>query len=369
MALSFANLEQLAKNAGFSNTLAPVMAAIALAESSGNPSSTNPLDNGGKQTSWGLWQISYGTHQAPANWSDPQTNANLAYQKYLNQGLGAWGSYTSGRYRDFMSSTSTSTPSSLSAQPTWLKDMVSWIQSGGNLSMWDRAKHAAQGEGGVDLTAPPGTPVYALGTGPLLSAEYFSALGQSHPGAVLSQQVNVPGVGPQNIYYQHIDLLPDFTHCTGGNCQGRIIQAGQQIGTVGSVGETEVGFNAAPSWGALYGPSNVPGPWITQPESWISALMQGNPTPLNTSALSSTATTGSGAPIIGPLIDWLNTTLAPILDWISKPTRVIKLVVGLIMVGAALYMLVGTGEQKVVAALPPEVKDAAKVAETAAIAA
>lgn len=78
---------------------ASLMAAIALAESSGNASATNPNDNNGTQTSYGLWQISTGTHTAPStNWSDPAANAALALQKLQSQGLGAWGTYTSGAY-------------------------------------------------------------------------------------------------------------------------------------------------------------------------------------------------------------------------------------------------------------------------------
>ena len=83
---------------------ATLMAAIAEAESGGNPDATNPTDNGGTQTSWGLWQISLGNHQAPAsNWADPAENAKLAIGKLQSQGLGAWGTYTSGAYKAYMS--------------------------------------------------------------------------------------------------------------------------------------------------------------------------------------------------------------------------------------------------------------------------
>lgn len=100
--LNTAQLEQLAIRAGFNASQAPTMAAIALAESGGCPTSTNPYDNNGTQTSWGLWQISYGNHIAPSHWNDPQTNANLAYQKYTTQGLGAWGTYTTGKYKNYL---------------------------------------------------------------------------------------------------------------------------------------------------------------------------------------------------------------------------------------------------------------------------
>jgi hypothetical protein len=162
--------------------------------------------------------------------------------------------------------------------PAWLQDMVTWIQSGGKAQMYDRAGFTAgvsnklRGEGGVDLAAPIGTPVYALASGPLTSAQTFAAVGQGHPGAVLSQLVDVPGVGVEDIYYQHINLLPGFMPCLGGDCQGRTIQKGQEIGTVGSAGETEVGFNPSNTWGSLYGPP-AKGPWPDKPEPWIADLM------------------------------------------------------------------------------------------------
>lgn len=84
-------------------TWAALMAAIALAESAGNPDATNPTDNGGTQTSWGLWQISLGNHSEPApNWNDPIENAKLAIGKLDSQGLTAWGTYNSGAYKQFL---------------------------------------------------------------------------------------------------------------------------------------------------------------------------------------------------------------------------------------------------------------------------
>lgn len=101
--LTYAQLEALWINNGGSKSQAPVMAAIALAESSGNPAAVNRTDNNGRQTSWGLWQISDGTHNMPAaNILDPNVNAKQAVAKMRTQGLGAWGTYTSGKYRDFL---------------------------------------------------------------------------------------------------------------------------------------------------------------------------------------------------------------------------------------------------------------------------
>ncbi len=103
--LTFAQLEAVAGEGGFPKSMEPLMAAIALAESSGNPQSTNPTDNNGTQTSWGLWQISTGTHAEPApNWYDPVENAKLAYGKWKSQGLRAWGTYDTGAYKRYLPS-------------------------------------------------------------------------------------------------------------------------------------------------------------------------------------------------------------------------------------------------------------------------
>jgi Lysozyme like domain len=102
---TFTQLEALWKQVAPSElqVLAPVMAAIALAESSGDPTNVNPTDNNGTQSSYGLWQISNGTHSPPApNWADPLENARLALQKYETQGLGAWGTYGGTAYKQYL---------------------------------------------------------------------------------------------------------------------------------------------------------------------------------------------------------------------------------------------------------------------------
>lgn len=117
MILSYAQLKGLWLNASkgtkyHSNTWATLMAAIAEAESGGNANAQNDNDNGGTQSSFGLWQISTGTHTPPAaNWADPSENAKLAIAK-LNtpQGLSAWGTYDSGAYKAYMHGATTPDP-------------------------------------------------------------------------------------------------------------------------------------------------------------------------------------------------------------------------------------------------------------------
>jgi Lysozyme like domain len=102
---TFAQLQGLWINAGGPAAVAPVAAAIALAESGGCTTALNATDNGGTQSSFGLWQISTGTHTPPsAGWADGGTNAALAVGKYRGAGgFSPWGTYASGAYKAFLS--------------------------------------------------------------------------------------------------------------------------------------------------------------------------------------------------------------------------------------------------------------------------
>jgi hypothetical protein len=107
---SYAELEGLWINAGGPKALAPVAAAIAEAESGGNSDAYNPNDNNGTQSSYGLWQISTGTHTPPSpNWADPATNAKLAVGKWQGAGrsFSPWGTFDSGAYKAYLSSKTT----------------------------------------------------------------------------------------------------------------------------------------------------------------------------------------------------------------------------------------------------------------------
>lgn len=89
-------------DAGGSPKLANLMAAIAMAESSGNPTAVNHNTNG--STDYGLWQINSSHTQYNANklLSDPLYNAKAAVAIEKSQGLGAWTTYSSGAYKQFM---------------------------------------------------------------------------------------------------------------------------------------------------------------------------------------------------------------------------------------------------------------------------
>lgn len=185
-------------------------------------------------------------------------------------------------------------------QPSYLKDLLAWIAnpSISMYGMWDSPTPGLHldgtvtpGEGGVDLDAKTGTPVYALATGPIVGAGYWNDANHG----VITQRVNVPGAGVQDIYYQHITLAPNIAHCSSVGSCSQTITRGQQIGTVGSYGETEIGFNA--NWGTIWGSSHPSGStWIRDPRPWIAALLSGSAPPVtSTGGASGTDTSTSGA--------------------------------------------------------------------------
>jgi hypothetical protein len=109
--LTYGQVEQLWINAGGSAALAPLMAAIATAESGRNPRSLNNTPSTGDY-SVGLWQINYfdgmlasrtrqfGSPQQLMD--DPSLQAKAAVTLYREQGLAAWSTYTSGAYKQYL---------------------------------------------------------------------------------------------------------------------------------------------------------------------------------------------------------------------------------------------------------------------------
>ena len=112
MSFSFGDLELVARKAGFSPEIAPVMAAIGLAESSGNPRAHNPNASTG-DNSYGLMQINMLGAMGPERRAafgirsneelfDPLTNMKAAKKIFDSQGLGAWSVYKSGAYKQHL---------------------------------------------------------------------------------------------------------------------------------------------------------------------------------------------------------------------------------------------------------------------------
>jgi Lysozyme like domain len=101
MILSAAQIQGYAAAAGFSGADLATAVAIALAESSGDPSAINP------EGSYGLWQIYLPMHPefAGVNLLDPQANAAAAFSVYSKaHGFGPWSTFNSGAYAKYLAS-------------------------------------------------------------------------------------------------------------------------------------------------------------------------------------------------------------------------------------------------------------------------
>lgn len=98
---SYSQLETLWINAGGPRAVAPLMAAIAMAESGGNSQAVSPTND------YGLWQInSTNFNVVPGGQSgvfNPENNAKAAVAIYHSQGLNAWSTYRTGAYKQFFS--------------------------------------------------------------------------------------------------------------------------------------------------------------------------------------------------------------------------------------------------------------------------
>ncbi len=78
------------------------------------------------------------------------------------------------------------------------------------------------GETGVDIGMPSGTPIYAITGGPVLGAGYYGGGGVVSIGST----IDYAGInGPATIYYQHLSHL--FVQ------PGQVVYPGEQIGTSG----------------------------------------------------------------------------------------------------------------------------------------
>jgi Lysozyme like domain len=100
---TYAQLESIWINNGGSKTVAPIAAAIAMAESGGDSEATDNDSNG--TTDRGLWQIN--SLWGGLSSYDVDTNAKAAIKISNNGGdWNPWTTFTSGAYRKFLSSVS-----------------------------------------------------------------------------------------------------------------------------------------------------------------------------------------------------------------------------------------------------------------------
>lgn len=105
--LSASQIAQYAQNAGFSGDALITAVAIALAESSGNASAYNPETQAGTPEgmgSYGLWQIYLNAHPEfqGVDLTDPQNNANAAFEIFSTNGFAPWSTYQSRAYQSYL---------------------------------------------------------------------------------------------------------------------------------------------------------------------------------------------------------------------------------------------------------------------------
>lgn len=130
--LTQSQIEALARSAGMPNP--PTMAAIAMAESGGDPNSHNPIP---PDNSYGLWQINMLGSLGPARRKEfglssnsdlfnPVVNARAAAKILSSQGLSAWSTYTNGAYKKYLSGGTTSASWDLGELKDLLPPPLDW---------------------------------------------------------------------------------------------------------------------------------------------------------------------------------------------------------------------------------------------------
>ena len=95
-----------------------------------------------------------------------------------------------------------------------------------------------------------------------------------------------------------------------------------------------------------------------------SAVPKGTGTTQSGNPLTSPFATSSGIPLVGPLIDWFTgftNQFVQLTAWLTNPIRILKLVMGIVLLGGALVLLIMPGAEKVVSNVTGEVGKFAKV--------
>lgn len=149
--------------AGGDPSKAALMTAIAMAESSGRQEAHNPV---GPDNSYGLWQINmidnlgaarraqYGLSSNEQLW-DPLTNAKAAVDILNSSGISAWGSYTDGRYRQYLPqaeammrnfSANPEQPSQWRQGSTMNLQVIEYLTGDKSHSAYDPAHHTLPGQ-------------------------------------------------------------------------------------------------------------------------------------------------------------------------------------------------------------------------------
>jgi hypothetical protein len=225
---SYGELEGLWIGAGGPARLAPLMAAIAMAESGGRATARNPSG------ATGLWQIL--GQVSPGSLYDPHVNARNAVVKWKTQGLRAWVTYTSGAYK------------------RWLRHGVAPVDPGGASGRFGipylnplrqvRNLHPERIDMGVDYAGSG--PVYALGPARVtaVSRAWAGGVGDVGPGTWITNRLTSGPAKGRQVYVAE-NVAPDVkpgqqvtAHTVLGRATGGIETGFAAPGPAGQRGET-----------------------------------------------------------------------------------------------------------------------------------
>lgn len=262
---TYAQLEGLWVSGGGPPRLAPLMAAIAMAESGGDPQARN-----GSGAS-GLWQIL--GNPFPGNPFDPATNARMAVAKWRTQGLGAWVTYTTGTYKRFLRRGVPPAGAGATAGSPYRNPLrgITGLQ-------------AERVDMGVDYSGTG--PIYALGPGVITQTRNAGWPG----GAFIGERLTAGPLAGRYVYAAE-NIEPQVR-------VGQKVDSGTRIGTV--TGGIETGFAAPPGTGNALGASQFSGSNPTAYGEAYSKIL---------GALGAPAGVTSGKPS-GDLPGWLSGILA-----------------------------------------------------------
>lgn len=247
--LTYAQLEGQWIAAGGSAALAPMAAAIAEAESGGDPTKINANDTNGKggtQSSWGLWQISNGTHTAPSpNWNNPLVNAQLAVAKYnAAGGWSPWGTYVTGAYKAYLSNSTSPDTSPLTGDAA----LTQATSAAGAPTGTDSDCAWGIGFGGIPGTSWL-TGIFGSGGGNLASGE-VCIISKPQVRGVVGVLVIIGGL---SILVQGLSIIAVTTQISAASKIFAVITGGGK----GKSGGAAAGAGAAADTGAAAAPAEI----------------------------------------------------------------------------------------------------------------
>jgi murein DD-endopeptidase MepM/ murein hydrolase activator NlpD len=245
--LSPAEIYRAARAAGFDRDGATTWTAIALAESGGNAAARNPKG----EDSRGLWQINVNPAVRPNKWGDlydPLTNARAAFEiSGGGRNMQPWtvthahNQGTSRDFRRYLDDARRAATEVGDGGPGGFAAAAQAMAAGSDgsthyrpvpgaalVDSWHAPRSGGRVHEGIDLMADEGTPILAITSGKIVQGFEGGPLG----GVV----VRLQGDDGRYYYYAHLQK-GSVDHLE----VGQRVEAGQQIGAVGSTGNAAGG--------------------------------------------------------------------------------------------------------------------------------